>query len=266
MLNLKYLSEVNQLFYTLFQNKGRLTFKEHPELFKLYRNPEAIPYIKQFEEDFCCQIIAVQQETLFLQATLENEVFSLSEAKIKELTKGKTRMDAYLTYYACLVVLNLIYLPHITCEELQNRFTTTDAVSAEISERLLAAVEKAGDVEFLQENQQSSSPLIHEIENIELIYRHWESKLGGEGRGIVYKNSFVNTVFQFLSEQELIRVVPTTLRQQAYGTDRLYAVMQVIRYQERDRLMAKFLGAVDWTRQPEFKEEEQRTYNYLKQD
>ena len=263
-MNHKYLTQVNQLFYTLFQNKGQISYKEHPELFKPYRNPEALFYIKRFEEDFRCQLISVQQEMLYLQPTMENEVFSLTDKQIQEVVKGTTKADAYLSYYICLVTLNLIYLPNISCSELQTRFTTTVAVTEAVTERLKEATERANSTEFLEENQESDEPLIYELENIGHIQSRWNFKIGGEGNNSKHKKPFVTHVFKFLEEQGLVRLVPMATGYQAYGTERLYAVMKVISYQEREQLMAKLLGCVDWTRQPDFKKEEKKEYDYFK--
>lgn len=266
-MNPNRIHEVHQLFYTLFQNKGALSFKDYPELFKLHRDPEVLPSIRSFEEIFHCKLITLHQDMLYLIPTMENEVFSLTEKDILKVVKGKNRKDAYLSYYTCLVTLNALYVPRSAHREFETEFVTTDGMIELMNQRLSEAVERVKEVEFLEENAQSSQPLIYEIENIEQIYHHWSAKLEGRGQTANHKSTFVNHVFNFLADQGLLTLKPlqTGTGYQAYGTERLKAVMTAITYGEHERLVAKLLGEVDWSKYPDFTDET-KDYHYFQEE
>ena len=265
-VNAERMNEVHQLFYTLFQQKGALSFKEYPELFKLHRDPEVLPLIRSFEEIFHCKLITLHQDMLYLIPTMENEIFSLTENAIKKFGKAKTRKDVYLIYYICLMTLNTLYVPRSSQQEFDNEFVTTDGMIELVEQRLSDAVERVKDHEFLEENAQSSQPLIHEIENIEQIYHHWNAKIGGEGKNQKHKVSFIDHVFNFLENQGLLVLKPLAGGgKQAYGTERLNAVMTAITYGEHERLVAKLLGEVDWSKYPDFTDET-KEYRYFQEE
>ena len=250
------LNNVNKLFYKLFE-KGSLSFKDEPELYKVYRDIEAQPYIQSFENSFNCRIINTNSETLFLVPTLENTLFSLQEQDMKKICRvqSPTRIDAYLSYYIALITLNELYTPYQFEQDLSVDFVTTEGLSQLVTARLLAAKENVTDESFITLNEKSEDPLIYEMENIERIYHTWDAKHTEGAKSQKYQSTYVNNILTFLEKQELVELDKMINGYKAFATERLQAVMTHIVYGEHEHLLARLLGAVDWTKQPEFKQE-----------
>ena len=186
-----------QIFRILLED-GQLDRDTNDELFIEYLNPEVQETLNNFEEEFFCSIIRVNN-TIYLIPSSSNSFLGFRSKDFREWIGSNARLsDVYLSYYISMYILYLFYGGKNKNPK-QREFLRIDSLIDELDRRFeLVLKSDSGNMEMLEE--QYSINFIKIAEN-------WDSKKGYEENKRTTKYGTAMRICRLLEQEKLIKII-----------------------------------------------------------